>query len=68
LPTISPPIPKIVIVPSVVVRVEDPLTIVETIAEVLIAEDEVVVGTVIVDAYERYDPVGVISVAPVRTV
>jgi hypothetical protein len=33
---------------------------------VLIAEEEVVVGTVIVEAYERYDPVGVVSVAPVR--
>jgi hypothetical protein len=29
-----------------VVRVEDPLVIVETITEVLIAEEEVVVGTV----------------------
>jgi hypothetical protein len=42
--------------------------IVETIADVLIAEDEVVVDTVIIEAYERYDPVGVISVAPVKTI
>jgi hypothetical protein len=63
---ITVPIPKIVIVPRVVVRVDPPLVIVETTTEVLIAEEEVVVGTVIVEAYERYDPVGVVSVAPVR--
>jgi hypothetical protein len=33
-----------------VVLVEDPLMIVETIADVLIAEEDVVVGTVIVEA------------------
>jgi hypothetical protein len=66
LPVITLPIPNIVIVPRVVVRVVDPLIIVETTTDVLIAEDVVVVGTVIVEAYERYDPVGVVSVAPVR--
>jgi hypothetical protein len=65
LPVITVPITKIVIVPRVVVRVEPPLVIVETTTEV-IAEEDVVVGTVIVEAYERYDPVGVVSVAPVR--
>jgi hypothetical protein len=40
----------------------DSLVIVETTTDVLIAEDVVVVGTVIVEAYERYDPVGVDSV------
>lgn len=68
LPVITLPIPNIVIVPRVVVRVVDPLVIVETTTDVLIAEDVVVVGTVIVDSYERYDPVGVVSVAPVKII
>lgn len=62
------PIPNIVIVPRVVVRVVDPLVIVETITDVLIAEEVVIVGTVRVEAYDRYDPVGVVSVAPVRII
>jgi hypothetical protein len=62
------PIPNIVIVPNVVVRVEDPLVIVETTTDVLIAEEVVVVGTVTVEAYERYEPVGVVSVAPVKII
>ncbi len=66
LPVITSPTPKIVIVPRVVVRVKSPLVIVETIIEVLIAEEEVVVGTVIVEEYVRYGPVGVASEAPNR--
>jgi hypothetical protein len=53
-------------VPKVSVRVDDPLVIVETTTDVLMAEELVVVGTVIVEAYERYDPVGVVSDAPDR--
>lgn len=45
---------------------KSPLVIVETIIEVLIAEEEVVVGTVIVEEYVRYGPVGVASEAPNR--
>jgi hypothetical protein len=68
LPVITSPIPNIVIVPRVVVRVEPPLVIVETIIEVLIAEEEVVVGMVIVEEYVRYGPVGVISEVPDRVI
>ena len=50
------------------VRVEPPLVIVETIIEVLIAEEEVVVGTVRVEEYVRYGPVGVVSEAPDRVI
>jgi hypothetical protein len=46
----------------------DPLVIVETTTDVLIAEEVVVVGTVRVEAYDRYDPVGVVSIAPVRVI
>jgi len=66
LPVIVVSMPNIVMVPRVVVRVFVPLTTVETTTDVLIAEDDVVVGTVTVEAYERYGPVGVDSVAPVR--
>ena len=66
LPAITLPTPKIVIVPNVVVRVFVPLTIVETTTDVLIAEEEVVVGTVMVEEYERYEPLGVVPIAPVR--
>jgi hypothetical protein len=52
-PAITVPTPKIVIVPNVVVRVFVPLTIVETTTDVLIAEEEVVVGAVIFEEYER---------------
>ena len=50
LPVITDPIPNIVIVPKVVVRVVDPLVIVETTIDVLMAEEVVVVGTGMVDA------------------
>lgn len=43
---------KIVVEPKVVVLVEDPLLIVETIADVEIAEETVVVGRVFVNEYE----------------
>ena len=68
LPVITSPIPNIVIVPRVVVRVDPPLVIVETIIEVLIAEEEVVVGTVRVEEYVRYGPVGIVSEAPDRVI
>ena len=67
LPVMVVSVPKIVIVPKVVVRVKDPLVIVETTTEVLMAE-EVPVDTVIVEAYERYVPVGVVAVAPVKII
>jgi len=53
-------------VPRVVVRVFVPLITVETTTDVLIAEEDVVVGTVEVEEYVRYGPVGVDSVAPVK--
>jgi hypothetical protein len=46
------PIPKIVVDPRVVVRVEEPLVTVETIADVVIAE-EVGEDTVKVEVYDR---------------
>lgn len=46
------PIPKMVVDPRVVVRVEEPLVKVERIADVVIAE-EVGEETVMVEAYER---------------
>jgi hypothetical protein len=44
--------PKIVVDPNVVVMVEDPLISVETIADVDIGMELVVVGIVSVEAYE----------------
>jgi hypothetical protein len=53
LPVITVPIPNIVVDPKVVVRVVDPLVIIDIMAEVVIAEDVVVVITVIVEEYDR---------------
>lgn len=49
-------IPKIIIDPIVVVMVDDPPTIVETITSVVIADGVVIV---MVDEYVSYGPVGV---------
>jgi hypothetical protein len=55
--------------PIVVVIIEEPLVTVEMIVDVVMAEEEVVVGTVIVDVYDMYFPVGVAcSLVPVTIV
>jgi hypothetical protein len=55
--------------PIVVVIVDEPLVTVEIIADVVMAEEEVVVGMVIVDLYDMYLPVGVAcSLVPVTIV
>lgn len=67
-PVTTLPIPKKVIVPSVVVRVVEPLVTVETTTEVLIADEDTLLVTVCVEEYEMYDPVGVASSeVPVKT-
>lgn len=58
LPIIDVPTSNKVVEPNVVVRVVDPVLIVETMAEVVNATVE---GSVTVVVYERYDPVGVAS-------
>lgn len=50
--------------PIVLVIIEEPLVTVEMIADVVMAEEEVVVGTVIVDVYDMYFPVGVACSSP----
>jgi len=73
LPLMMPVLyPNIVVEPSVVVIVEDLLVIVVTMASVEMAEEVVVVASVMVEEYVMYGPVGSVAsetpVTPVRMV
>lgn len=65
LPIIEVPTSNRVVEPSVVVRVDDPVLIVETIAEVVNAEVE---SWVSVEEYVRYWPVGVGATLPDKVI